>query len=624
MGLPIPNLDDKTFDEIVQEARSLIARFAPEWTDHNIHDPGITFIELFAWLAEMQIYHLNRVTDKNYEKFLKLVGLSPIHTQPAQVDITFATVTAEMVIHAGTQIITEVVGEKIVFETEEELTLIPVSLKSVISAYDSQVVDNTQANEKDDIYFAPFGEEAPQGATLELGFDNPLPEKDIHITFVLFEKDLPTPGSHGEEQPQVSPSAKVVWEYLSGGIWNELAIKKDSTLALTKSGRIVFEGPTSMDKKDDFYWIRCRLEGGHYEVVPQMNRILLNTISVVQIESIEYEDLGTGRGVPEDKAKLKKSPVIPVSQQIQVQKESGGWEDWEEVDDFELSDLNHLHYKFDPEEGEITFGNGLNGHVPLVSQKIRASYKTTLGEKGNVPKAQKWWINKTGFEGIIGENLKEAIGGKEAEPIEHAKGRAKKDFRTRYRAITSEDYELLAISTPGLRVARAKAIPGYNPDYPCITIPGAVTVVVVPYAREGTVTPIPGDGFVQTVFRHLDRHRLVTTDLYVIGTEYVKISVKCRVRLMKRTSPTEAVKRVRTALEDFLNPLKGGPDGNGWPFGRSVFPSEIYQIIDKVEGVDYATGVSLSAEGRYQKAGEIIKIPQISLVFSGEHEVEVI
>jgi hypothetical protein len=624
MGLPIPNLDDKTFDEIVQEARSLIARFAPEWTDHNVHDPGITFIELFAWLAEMQIYQLNRVTETNYEKFLKLVGLSVILPRPAHADITFENVAADMIIEAGTQVITEVAGEKIVFETKEDFTLIPISLKSIITTHDSQVVDNTQANEKEDIYFAPFGETPGQGGTLELGFDKSLPKKDIHITFDLFEKDLPAPGSHGEEQPQVSPSTMVLWEYLNGGIWDELNVKKDSTLALTKNGRIVFEGPTSMDKKDGLYWVRCRLAEGHYELVPQIDTILLNTVAAVQIQTIQHEDLGAGRGIPGYEVKLKKVPVLPGTQQVQVEGENGEWQDWNEVDDFESSGPADPHYMFDPETGGITFGNGLNGATPKLSQKIRASYKTTLGHKGDVPKLQKWWINKIGFEGVIGENLKEAVGGQEAESIEHAKGRAKKDFRTQYRAITSDDYELLAMSTPGLRVARAKVIPGYNPDYPCITIPGAATVVVVPYVREGTVTPIPGKGFIQTVFRHLNRHRLVTTDLYVIGPEYVKILVKCRVRLMKRRSPTEVMKLVRKALAEFLNPLKGGPHGNGWPFGRSVFPSEIYQIIDKVEGVDYATGVLLSAEGQYQKGGEIIKLPQISLVYSGEHQVEVV
>jgi hypothetical protein len=623
MGLPIPNLDDKTFDELVEEARSLIARFAPEWTDHNVHDPGITFIELFAWLAEMQIYQLNRVTDENCEKFLKLVGLHPSLAQPAVVDITFGDVPSEKTIDAGTQIITEPGGEKIVFETDEEFTLIPMILTSVKTTYDSQTIDNTQANEKDDIYFAAFGEKAPQGATLELGFARPLPQKKIHIAFILFEEDLPSRGSHGEEKEQVSLSVNLVWEYLSGGNWNALIIKKDTTLALTRSGRIVFEGPSSMDKKDGLYRIRSRIEGGRYEIAPWISTILLNPVSAVQIETVTDENLKVESEAPEQKVQLRKFPVIPKSQKVQCEK-GGELEDWHEVDDFELSGPSDPHYMFDPEKGEITFGNGLNGRIPLQSQTIRASYKITLGQKGNIPKGQKWWINKKGIEEIIGENLTEATGGKSAESIEQAKKRAKKDFRTRYRAITSNDYEQLALSTPGLRVARAKAIPGYNPDYPCIAVyPGAVTIVAVPYAREGTVSPVPGNGFLQTVFSHLDMHRLVTTDLYVIAPEYVKVSVKCKVRLMKRSSPTEVVKRVKKALGDFLDPLNGGPNGEGWPFGRSVYPSEIYQIIDGVEGVDYATGVSLSAEGQYQKVGDIIKIPPIALVFSGEHQLEV-
>ncbi len=622
MGLPVPNLDDKTFDELVKEARSLIARYAPDWTDHNVHDPGITFIELFAWLAEMQIYQLNQVTDAHYRKFLNLVGLYPFDAQPAAVNITFENVTSEKIIEAGTQVTTEVGPERVVFETEEDFNLILASLEKVITTYASHTIDNTEANQKGDIYFAPFGEKALEGAKLKLGFNEHLPEKEIQITFILFEEDLPPVGGHGDEQLEVIHSVDLVWEYLDGGIWKTLTVKKDDTLALSKSGRIVFDGPPSMEKKDDRYWIRCRLKGGSYEIIPQINRIRLNIISAVQIETIKNEDLGTGLEIPGHNVLLKKTPVIMGSQLIQVQGVNGEWEDWEEVDDFESSAPDDPHYRFDTEKGKITFGNGLNGRIPLESQKIRAAlYKTTLGQKGNIPKGQMFWINKEGFEGIFGKNLKEATGGKEAELIEDAKVRAKKDFRTHYRAITSHDYEQLALATPGLRVARAKAIPNYNPEYPCIAIPGTVTVVVVPYTREETVTPVPGKGFLQTVKSHLDRHRLVTNDLHVAGPEYVEISVKCKVHIKKRSSPTEIEQRVLKALERFLDPLKGGPDEKGWPFGRSVFPSEIYQMIDKVEGVDYATGVSISAEGQYQKAGNTIKIPPIALVFSGEHHL---
>src|SRR5205085_544754 len=77
MSLPQPNLDDKTFAALVAEATKLIPRHAPDWTDHNRHDPGITFVELFSWLAEMQQFYLNRVGDESYIKFQKTARTPP-------------------------------------------------------------------------------------------------------------------------------------------------------------------------------------------------------------------------------------------------------------------------------------------------------------------------------------------------------------------------------------------------------------------------------------------------------------------------------------------------------------------------------------------------------------------
>ena len=77
MSVPIPDLDDKAFEELVDEAKRLLPVYAKEWTDHNLHDPGITFIELFAWLTEMQIFTLNQVMDSHLYKYLELLGLNP-------------------------------------------------------------------------------------------------------------------------------------------------------------------------------------------------------------------------------------------------------------------------------------------------------------------------------------------------------------------------------------------------------------------------------------------------------------------------------------------------------------------------------------------------------------------
>src|SRR5215208_4917325 len=89
MALLLPKLDDKTFSQIAEEARLLIPSSAPEWTDHNVHDPGITFSELFAWLAEIQHYRLNCTSAASYERFFSLMGVTPLPAQPAEVSVAF-------------------------------------------------------------------------------------------------------------------------------------------------------------------------------------------------------------------------------------------------------------------------------------------------------------------------------------------------------------------------------------------------------------------------------------------------------------------------------------------------------------------------------------------------------
>jgi hypothetical protein len=74
MPLQLPNLDDRRYADLVEEARALIPTYAPEWTNHNPSDPGITLIELFAFLSEMLLYRLNRVTAANILSFLKLLN----------------------------------------------------------------------------------------------------------------------------------------------------------------------------------------------------------------------------------------------------------------------------------------------------------------------------------------------------------------------------------------------------------------------------------------------------------------------------------------------------------------------------------------------------------------------
>lgn len=74
MPTKLPNLDDKSYAELVEDARSSIPALCPRWTDHNPSDPGIAVIELFAWLTEMMLYRTNRLPDATYRTFLKFLN----------------------------------------------------------------------------------------------------------------------------------------------------------------------------------------------------------------------------------------------------------------------------------------------------------------------------------------------------------------------------------------------------------------------------------------------------------------------------------------------------------------------------------------------------------------------
>ncbi len=185
MPLPLPNLDDKTFALFVEEALQIIPRHAPEWTDHNRHDPGITFIELFAWLAEMKEYYLNQIRPENYRKFLQLLGVIPQDAAAASAEVTFALAASAppTTVSPGTKL----AAGDLVFETDAAVSVVPATLTQVLSASRRGVQDNTTAQRQDGLTFFAFGEEAEAGSRLYLGLDGPLPPgKPLSLTFELF------------------------------------------------------------------------------------------------------------------------------------------------------------------------------------------------------------------------------------------------------------------------------------------------------------------------------------------------------------------------------------------------------------------------------------------------------
>ena len=124
MALPAPDLDDRRFQHLVDDAKRMVQQRCPEWTDHNVSDPGVTLIETFAFMVDQLLYRLNRVPDRNFVKFLELMGVTLFPPTAARVDVTFwlSAVQPDTVpIDVGTQVATlrTTAEEAVVFSVVE-------------------------------------------------------------------------------------------------------------------------------------------------------------------------------------------------------------------------------------------------------------------------------------------------------------------------------------------------------------------------------------------------------------------------------------------------------------------------------------------------------------------------
>ncbi|GAA0377024.1 baseplate J/gp47 family protein [Bacillus horti] len=393
----------------------------------------------------------------------------------------------------------------------------------------------------------------------------------------------------------------------------------------------------------------------HHRRVPEQGR---NNIRVLAYESSNSEAVWLGRsnGLPYQRFELPRKGEGTYLQRIEIQvgfKEIETnewiWQDWIRVADFDQSGLNDRHYILDPEGKFIQFGNHEQGLIPPKSEErnIRITFlQFGGGERGNiksgvldhiiVPTQQAKAVNehkgkplKIGgnLEGSLGQvtaiNFYDARGGQEAESIEAAKKRLLNRLRQPTRTVTNSDIEALAKRTPGVRVARVKAIPLYVKglqNYPQEKVAGQVTIVAVPFSEQEL--PVPSTGFLQTIKQHLEPFRLLTTQLHVISPEYIKVSVYAVLVVDPEVKDTG---RVMDTLHTLLNPYDHFGE-EGWDFGKAVTKAEMISHISKVSGVVYVQDIWLNGEGggTVKNSNGDIVIPPHALVYSGQHDITLI
>lgn len=641
----IPRIDDRNYDSLIAEVRTRIARYTPEWTpvwtDVNDNDPGITLAQVFAWLTEMLTYRMNLVPDLNYIKFLQLIGIELNPAEPAQAQVTMPVKSSfavpYVIVPERTQLTAEAPdgGSPITFETERSLIALRAELAAVL-AYDgysftSVTLDNHEASQG----FQPFGPMANDGSALLLGFEEPGAFPAVELNLAIWTSDSPPSAAFKCGLPDAPSfaSANLRWEFWNGSEWQALSLLKDDTRAFTRSGHVYLKTPNkSMQRAviapetKALYWIRARVERSQYERAPKVLAIRTNTISVRQAETVRDEVLGGSNGRRDQVFRLASAPVLGDTLRLEIDQGSGA-EIWTRVDDFFGSGPADLHYMLNRTTGEIRFGDGRNGNIPVANPAnpegniVAREYRFGGGKQGNVPAAAIRTLT-TSVEGIDDNsvaNLLPADSGRDEETLGEAKKRAPRAIRSRCRAVTAEDFELLAMEASSIK--RAKALPLYHPDFPGVNVPGVVTVIVVPDG-EGP-SPTPSEGTLRTVCAYLDQRRLLTTELYVIKPGYQHVEIRSEVIVQDNADLTEVKQGIEQALLDYFHPLRGGEDGMGWPFGGTIYYSRVTQRCFMIPGVQSVANLVIVLDGEEVPPCTDVTINQAGLLFATEHQVQV-
>jgi predicted phage baseplate assembly protein len=661
VSLPQIKLDDRRFQELVSEARTRIARSCPEWTEHNVSDPGITLIELFAWMTDMLIYRVNRIPDKLHVSLLDLLGIELHGPTAARTHVRFrlaAPPTAPVEIAAGgTEVGTlrTATEESIVFQAIRTVTIPPLQPAAYVVERGGQfktiaIADGTARPQGPDRL--PFGKPPHPGDALYLGY-----EEDIGNLVMQVEIDGSMARGAGVD-PEDPPLS---WEVSQGGgAWAPAEVLADYTGGFNYGpGTVELQCPPDSGIApaggQRLRWLRCRLTdltrsgqpGATYSHPPEVYSITSAVIgTLVQVEHAAQETeewLGSSDGTPGQRFALRHAPVLPPieGETLEVREPAGDrWVQWTLVDSFAASRPDDRHFKLDTNSGEIELGPAVRqpdggwtqyGAVPSQGADVRISaYRHGGGRHGNVA-AHTLTTLRSAIPGVSSvTNPKPAYGGVDPESIDSARERASLEIRTRYRAVTADDYEFL-VGEASSRVGRTICIPPVTAADP---IRVHILPKVAPADRRLTAEELtPDDELLAEIADYLDGRRVIGTTVHLLPVRLRGVSVVVNLQAEPQAVLQRVEEEVLQALYTYLNPLVGGsPSGpsTGWPFGRLLNQGELYQIVHSVDGVQfvkilrvYETNMA-TGEQAAQPAGSHIALEPDELLASGSHVVRAV
>jgi predicted phage baseplate assembly protein len=625
-------LDDLDWERMVQAIRRRVpAESGGTWTLHSPVDPGITLLELFAYLLEQRLFSLDQVPDALVLAVLRLLGLDD--PKPARAAGTVLRLRAGQpgetppALPEGT-VFARDPQQQVAFTVTAATTVLPVDDAGIRLWAGGRERTADLAAQRPVPLLAPGAGPAEARILLPLSGNpaadaRPAAGSALSLLIRIASPDecpaawLPTAASG------VQPPADLVWSWYlpdaadpSTGADLPAADPQsaaDGTAGLRRSGVLRLPLPAAWcdgvaNPAPAAYGLRVSTAAATFSVAPALLQLVPNTAPATHQRKLRVtgpDVAGQTRAwlrLPGQHLDLPGARGTLLSAKVTITRD-GIEQEWTAVPDRTATGPANPVFVLDRETGSIRFGDGLNGAIPVPDADpatgaplLDVEYTVGGGVAGNGGLTSNWTLvqDPGAPPGPVAtaENVVPAEDGLEPETIARVRARIGDSLAEVTRAVTAADYRDLATTTPGVAVASCYVGPGEHPRYPCKTVPGAVTVRVVPgvadpvgrLADDGYDAALqPDPGTLDAVTRRLAPARLLGTELFVRPPRYRPVAL--RVDLSGAPADPAGVRAtVRAALRHYLDPLQGGDGGDGWPFGEPLRPSALLRATQAALG----------------------------------------
>jgi predicted phage baseplate assembly protein len=393
--LPKSDLDDRVFQDLVTECLLRIPRYCPEWTNYNPSDPGVTLIELFAWLTDQMMMRFNKVPRRNYIAFLEMLGVRLQAPAPAQSVITFylsASLPDTYTIPAETEVATirTETEQSISFTTDRACAIARPKIRNLLTANRAEPIPRNLRDRFSGVW-TENRDESWTGAETSIFEDEP---QLGNCFYVLFDGEQPTDGNvialkvRGEAATStgINPdSPPRFWEAWDGSQWQSVLLKDsdDQTKGFSFSDLVRNGGNPVQGAEVILHlpitwavaqfgnyrgrWLRCTYlqtqpnQAGYSRsprIVGLSVRSFGGSVPITQCTVVANEVLGESTGKAGQAFQLLQPPILPrqEGEHILVIPPVGLPQVWQEVKDFSNSTANDLHYTIDSGTGLVQFG----------------------------------------------------------------------------------------------------------------------------------------------------------------------------------------------------------------------------------------------------------------------------